>query len=365
MATATLRAYQDGPETRGARQRIVTDYLNSVPLGAVPGGGEVRGIGHGLVAWHGVSFGKVNALLQEVDHLGGLDEAQINEKALAFKEVLSLFLSQRRPAYYLQSNREALKDLTKKHLGALEKAGILSPRFRKAVEPQDLTFRNNQILFQPERQNFLERKAANAVRVHLLQLFGFDRLYSLDRLDLTVVSTIDYEAQRAVTQLLKQLKNREFAAEKGLLADRLLAHGDPAEVIYSFTLRERVGGGGGHLRIQADNVDGPFNVNEGGKLELGSTAKLRTLVSYLEIIEALFHAHALETPEVLRQIEVHPSDRLTQWALQYLAAPDNAAKGLEAMLQAALDRPYSASPAEAFFTGGGQHRFNNLSSRRR
>ena len=33
--------------------------------------------------------------------------------------MLSLFLSQRRPAYYLQSNRDALKSLTRKHTGAL------------------------------------------------------------------------------------------------------------------------------------------------------------------------------------------------------------------------------------------------------
>lgn len=359
MASATLRAYMDGPETAGARRRIVTDYVNSVPLGAVPGGGEVRGIGHGLVAWHGAAFDKVNELLRDVEHLDALTDAEIAAKALAYKEVLSLFLSQRRPAYYLQSNRAALKDLTKRHMGALEKAGIISPRFRQAVEAQDLTFKNDQIIFQPERQNFLERKAANAVRVHLLQLFGFDRLYSLDRLDLSVVSTIDFATQRAVTDVLKKLKKREYAEKNGLLAERLLAHGDPAEVVYSFTLREKVGDAN-HLRVQADNVDGPFNVNEGGKLELGSTAKLRTIVTYLEVIEALFNAYAALPPEALRKVETHPNDHLSKWALEYLQAPGNAARGPEAMLTAALDRSYSASADETFFTGGGQHHFSNF-----
>jgi membrane peptidoglycan carboxypeptidase len=105
------------------------------------------------------------------------------------------------------------------------------------------------------------------VRVHLLNVFGFDRLYTLDRLDLKVQSTIDYETQKEVTALLQKLKDEKFAQENGLREPRLLANGDPKEVIYSFTLRERVGNSN-VLRVQADNVDGPFNVSEGGKLEL-------------------------------------------------------------------------------------------------
>jgi hypothetical protein len=36
---------------------------------------------------------------------------------------------------------------------------------------------------------------------------------------------------------------------------------------------------------------------------------------------------------------------------------------LEALLQLALDRTYSASPYEAFFTGGGLHAFSNFDSK--
>lgn len=44
MFSASVRAYQDGPQTLEARQRIVRDYLNSVPLSAAPGHGEVHGL---------------------------------------------------------------------------------------------------------------------------------------------------------------------------------------------------------------------------------------------------------------------------------------------------------------------------------
>ena len=48
MASASLRAYQRGPITIEARRRIVLDYLNSVPLAAQRGEGEISGIGDGL-----------------------------------------------------------------------------------------------------------------------------------------------------------------------------------------------------------------------------------------------------------------------------------------------------------------------------
>ncbi len=355
MLSATVRAYQDGRDTLGSRQRIVTDYINSVPLGAIPGAGEIRGLGHGLVAWHNMTFDDANRLLADVEHLPA-DSELLKKKALAYKEVLSLFLAQRRPAYYLQSNRNALKTLTEKHLNALAKGGVITQEFKTAVEGVELTFKND-FIFQPERLSFVERKAANAVRVHLLNLFGFDRLYTLDRLDLKVKSTLDYDTQRDVTAILAKLKDPAFAEANGLKDNRLLAKGDPSEVIYSFTLRERVGKAN-VLRVQADNVDGPFNVSEGGKLELGSTAKLRTTVSYLELVEALWHKYVNEAPAKLGEPKLHPQDHISQWAMEYLRTAED--RSLKAMLNAALDRTYSANPNEQFFTGAGQHRFSNF-----
>lgn len=364
MASAMVRAYQDGRSTVAARQRVVRDYINTVPLGAVPGGGEVRGLGHGLAAWHGASFQVTNQLLADISGQD-LQGEELKTKARAYKEVLSLFLAQRRPAYYLQSNREALAALTDRHLSALVQAKVLTHEFAAAVRQEKLSFRNNMIVFQPERLDFLERKGANAVRVHLLSLFGFDRLYSLDRLDLKVHSTLDLPAQKAVSQILTKLKQKDFAEQSGLMGERLLGRGDPSEVIYSFTLRERRGQAS-LLRVQADNVDGPFNVNDGGKLELGSTAKLRTLVSYLEIVESMWASYHQHPPQALAPTSALVSgyfrqDALGLWCLQWLHATPLEQRSLGAMLRAAmLERQFSASPHEQFFTGGGLHRFSNF-----
>lgn len=52
-------------------------------------------------------------------------------------------------------------------------------------------------------------------------------------------------------------------------------------------------------------------------------------------------------------------DRITQWSLEWLAL-NSKNQSLDAMLDAALERKYSANTGEAFFTGGGMHVFNNF-----
>jgi hypothetical protein len=91
MISASVRAYQDGPQTLGARQRIVRDYLNSVPLSAVPGHGEVHGMAEGLRVWYGADFAEVNKTLASTDS----DPASLAARGLALRQVLSLMIAQR------------------------------------------------------------------------------------------------------------------------------------------------------------------------------------------------------------------------------------------------------------------------------
>src|SRR5262249_21702081 len=48
MISASIRVYRHGEDTRSQRREIILDYLNSAPLSAAPGYGEVYGIGEGL-----------------------------------------------------------------------------------------------------------------------------------------------------------------------------------------------------------------------------------------------------------------------------------------------------------------------------
>jgi membrane peptidoglycan carboxypeptidase len=182
-------------------------------------------------------------------------------------------------------------------------------------------------------------------------------LYALDRLHLEIESTIDDGLQGAITRFFRSLTDPEFAQARGLNQERLLEGADSRKVIYSLLLFERTREGN-LLRVQADNLDKPLDINSGVKLELGSTAKLRTLAHYLEVA-ALLHKElsGLDNRSLGAQL-AHASDSLTRWAAETLMKENNLS--LDEFLKKALERRYSASPYETFFTGKGAHTFENF-----
>ncbi|HAL68442.1 MAG TPA: glycosyl transferase family 51, partial [Pseudomonas sp.] len=115
MISASVRAYQGGPDTTEARQRIVRDYLNSVPLSAVPGHGEVHGMAEGLRVWYGADFEHVNRALNDT----ATDAQSLAARGLALRQVLSLMIAQRRPSHYLSKGRVELAELTDAHVRVL------------------------------------------------------------------------------------------------------------------------------------------------------------------------------------------------------------------------------------------------------
>lgn len=352
MASASLRSYMDGEETAKARRRIIVDYINSVPLAARAGYGEINGLGDGLWAWYGTHFDTANKLLAGNPIPGSAEEIA---RAVIYKQVLSLFLAQRRPSYYLASGRDDLNALANTYLDLMLKEGLISRHFRDITRTIGLDFRRGN---PPKSSSFLESKAANAVRSRLIALMNLPRLYDLDRLDLTVNSTLDAQTQAAVTQVLSAVKDKEFATTAGLYGHRLLSpEDDLSRIIYSFTLLENVGDTN-VVRVQTDNYDQPFDINAGVKLDLGSSAKLRTLVTYLDVVSMLHKRYSALAKEQLKAVEVSNNDLLTGWAIDYLATAQDTS--LPAILSAALDRRYSASPYEKFFTGGGLHTFANF-----
>lgn len=352
MASASVRAYLLGEDTMAARRQLVLDYLNTVPLSAKPGYGEVNGMGDGLWVWYGRDFAEVNRLLRSDFEQGTPSSAS----ALAFKQALSLFIAQRRPSYYLADSDSDLEQLTDSHLRLLASEGVISTLLRDAALSVKLD-NASRVRPTPPAASFVSRKASTAIRTQLAGLLGSPRFYSLDRLDLDVVSTLDAQTQQAVTNVLRQLRDAEVAKTSGLQGKGMLGSGDPAKVVYSFTLLER-GDKVNQLRVQTDNYEQPLDINDGAKLDLGSTAKLRTLVTYLDIVANLHQRYSPLDSEERRNTVVDPKDKISLWALDYLERHPES--DVTAMLESSLERSYSASPAEGFFTGGGVHTFNNF-----
>jgi membrane peptidoglycan carboxypeptidase len=353
MASATLRAYQQGPLTTEARRRILLDYLNALPVGAMPGYGEVIGLRDGVRVWFGLDPDSADAWLREAAQGRAPVRA---EAAGALRAVMAILIAQRRPSYYLQSDtgRANLLSLTDSHLrlvaphdvvpGALASAALTAPLALQREPPRVAPI------------PFVERKAINAVRSALADLVGAPGLYQLDRYDLAAHTTIDSTAQRAATRVLRRLADRAFVQANGLDGDRLLGQRDPSPVSYALVLYERTAVGNA-LRIQVDNLDRPFDLNSGARLELGSTAKLRTLVSYLEIV-AQTYAQLTDSLAADTVSARTANDPITRWAREvFMHEPW---LELADFLAAAMERRYPANPTESFFTGGGVHRFANF-----
>ncbi|MES2364359.1 MAG: transglycosylase domain-containing protein [Pseudomonadota bacterium] len=347
MESASVRAYLDGENTLATRRRLVLDYLNTVPLSAAPGYGEVIGLPDALKAWYGLDYHEVVRLLNadQPDHA----------TANAFKHTLSLLIAQRKPSFYLGSNHTELNELTNSYVRLMAREGLISPALRNAALSIPLHFN---IQRAASNTDFVEQKAANAVRSRLAILLGMHRLYNLDRLDLTASSTLNAAAQKAVTRLLVSLNTPEGVQAIGAYGRNLLSQeNDLSQIIYSFTLYEMTPQGA-LLRVQADNLNQPFDINRGAKLDLGSTAKLRTLISYLEIVSKLHDTYLHLSDARLHEIARQNNDAIAQWAAQYLLTAQD--KSLAAMLEEAMNRTYSADPSTGFFTGGGLLHFANF-----
>lgn len=349
MASASLSAYVGGVDDMPARRRIVVDYLNTVPLAARPGVGAIHGLRDGLLAWYGRDPHAVDALLRAAD-------PALAASALAYKQALSLMVAQRAPTRLLLHDPRALESLTDGYLERLAAGGVIPVSLRDAALRQPL--RLEPVPIAPPPVSFVTEKAATAMRVRLSQLLGMRDLYALDHLDLEARTTLDYAVQRAVTARLRAAATRTGAAVEGLYGrNMLLADADPRHILYSFTLYERVGGAD-LLRVQTDSGDQSFDINQGARLNLGSTAKLRTIILYLQIVTALHDRYAGLGEQALRHVPVAPPDPIKAWALRYLRTTTD--RSLVPMLRAALQRTYSGNPDEAFFTGGALQRFSNF-----
>lgn len=354
MESATIHSYLNGINNMNSRRQIVVTYLNTVPLTAKMGYGEINGLGDGMWVWYNHDFLEFNDILRKDGN--ELNNESLQRQASAYKQALSLMIAQRRPSYYLRSESAVLLHTTNHYLQLLEAANIISPALLKAALPLPLPLHHGPVV--SPASSFIANKGANLLRNDLSSLLHLTNLYTLDRIDLKVQSTLDIDTQQAITDRLRQVQSPAGAQAAELYGHNMLGKDDdPRRLSFSFTLYER-GPNANILRVQTDNLDQPFDINSGARLNLGSTAKLRTLISYLEIITHLHQSYAKMSSTKLSQVQVSPHNALLLWALTYFSANPNCSLG--DTLNAAMLRTYSGDPSEMFFTGGGMQKFENF-----
>jgi membrane peptidoglycan carboxypeptidase len=321
IVSASIRTYRNGRNTENTRKNIIVNFINSVPLGAIPDYGEVIGFGDALWYWFGTSFEDANNGIK-------------NYEPKYIKEILSLIISQRRPNYYLLKNRDALEKLTNVYLNLLYKENIIS---------YDVYYNslNYKLTFNPRKEinNKLD-KGNLSVKRNLMGLLGENEVYKINTFDMVANSTTDIDFQNKTSKLINDIQ--ENPTKYKMFGSHLLSgNNDIKKMMISFSLYEIVENSN-YLRIQVDTSDGEFNLNDGMKLELGSTAKLRTLITYLYVVSKIYE-----------EKEIH-NDSLSIWVKK------QGDIGLDELLKRAMGKEYSGSAGEGFFTGGGIHYFSNF-----
>jgi hypothetical protein len=293
MASAALRAYQDGPETMEARQRMVRDYLNSVPLAAIRVEGEITGLGDGLRAWYGADFAEVNRALHPVPTRrvgaipGGVELLGTTWPGglVARGKGGGLPSGEEAPSPGPpRPGRRPSSGWPRAPTGTVpppppptwgwptgrscpssspsgDPRGTSPPRrggrpwsdsrtgtwtswsgmgsFRTGwPRPPARLARSSGCSRRSGPVSFVERKAVNTVRTGLLGLLDVPRLYDLDRMDLRA----EHHRRRRPAHRHHpggNLQDPAFIRERGFDGFRLLDRGDPQEVIYSIALHER------------------------------------------------------------------------------------------------------------------------------
>lgn len=345
MASASLRAYVNGPNTTASRKALVADYLNNIKLAAVPGHGEVVGLPMALALWYGADYEIVSRLIEAEADSGWALET----KAYAYRQALGLILAAGRPYLFLVQDTDALRARTDRFLHMLGDAGVISPELRDAALAATPEFKL--IRYESHSPSREERDGARPIRTHLLEVLGMDSLYELDRIDAKVQTTTYDEIVAKVQHTLDAVRDENSEVSKQLRKTGLLNDADPSALTLSFSLYERTEKAN-KLRVYADTRRSSRAVDESIMLDLGSTAKLRTLTTYLEIVNELYDRDDLVASELDRR------DALGRWARTRREA--NPAESRREFLEAAMDRRYSASPTERFFTGRGLHKFGNF-----
>jgi membrane peptidoglycan carboxypeptidase len=334
-----------------ARRQIMTAYLNSEPLGSRPGYGEVIGVPEAMWRWYGTDPDQADAVLRAP----AATPTELARKGEIYRQVLSLLLAGRRPGYYLITDPKALAGLTDRYLRLLADAGVISPALRDAALEARLDFRDG--VPPPAAELYVVNKATDRLRDELVTLLHLPDLYALDRIDLSGWSSIDEAAEHRISDVLGRLGDPAYDRSLGLYGRQLLGGASPARIAWSAVLYER-GRDCNFVRIRADSLNQPFDINSGAKLQLGSTAKLRTLITYLDIVDRL-HRRLISLPEsrLLAIAAAAKDDPITRWSADWMA--NAKVRGLQAMLDAAMQRTYSARPG-TYFTGGGMQSFANF-----
>ncbi len=268
-------------------------------------------------------------------------------RAVVYKQALSLMLAQRRPSHYLLQGRDDLGELTDSHLRLLASEGVIDDELRDQALAAPLRLsqaaaaERRSLVPRPQGGECGARPSARpAADAATLRSRPHGPAGEFDPRPANPAGGDRYaEApQRSRRRPEARADRRAPARPQERRRRRLQLHAVTSAAATPTIFASR--------RI---TLDRPLDLNEGGKLDLGSTAKLRTLTTYLRVIAELHATYAAMGAAELAQAAADVDDPLSRWAVNYLRS--SADRSLQAMIDAAMAAEVFRQSGESFFTG--------------
>lgn len=354
-AIASLEQYSESLDTLHVSTRVATEYVNLVSLGAHPKTGPIRGFKWAMGVWFGST---------DYDKLIDRPSLDTPESALAMRQVLTLIMALPNPDETLRlksgfiKGQQRLDDMLPK----MVKEGIFTPDEARMIGETKL--RHEDLGRKPVLvPHVVPDKSVASLKLELMRKLRFDGRdaeYRLNQCDLTAETTLNADINKAANREMRRMQDPAFATELGLTKGEYGLNPRTApKVNWALHVAEVMPDGKLATRVSTDTYKGAFDLNRQGKQNTGSTEKLRMYITRNQLaIARLYDKYADKTAAELAQVQVHPKDNLTRWAIGYLTDPANE-RSKKAMLAAADEMPYSAALG-SFFTGGGVIRPGNF-----
>jgi len=340
MVGAEFDLYREGFSTEETRKDILLDYANHVFLGGETGYPAVYGFCDGFRRYFNRKIRDVRKDLARSE----ARSSDLRRKASALKQAALLVSIIPLPNKRIKKNEDGetpiIERAAQRHITYLEDQGMISPKLAEVARKTKVELRRYDL---PSERPVMRGMAWTTAKEFLREGLNLNQKvfnHYFDGMNIEVYTSYDKALQQALHRTFESRQKQQGEAQKYSV---YLVQSDPAS-----------------SRVIAEySSDRQFNTK--GLLGLGSTAKARVLVEYLQMVEWL-HTHRNQIVPLqkgIRELYIpnnrfanlnkKTTDELTQTLLGWMA--NTADRSLTEVLEDSVRRKYSAQEV-TFYTGG-------------
>lgn len=358
---ASIDTYRYGADTTERCKTHFLQYINLVPMSGHALTGELIGLREGMA----VVFGNTtyDSVLRKD---WGTPQWENPQTAKAFRQVLTLMKSWEGPAANLQARASkgekqprrwetTQKRINEVYLPKFVADGVITQSFADMVAKVKLDGtqlgKNPALPVRPASEKFI--LSMNNYVANYIGLSGDDRLFRMDRFDMSVRSTLYGDLNQKLHDDAVAMLDPKVAAEKGLMGEYRFNEQNVGRIVRGVTAIAQTDDGRWVTRISTDTYPGALDLNKGGKVSFGSIEKWEEGAVRLVLTQRLHSQLTGKTPEQLAAMPIHREDALTSWGVKYMLDPakDHSLDGMLTAVRSEMD--YSGTP-RSYFTGGGR-----------